>query len=109
MLRRILKRSSTIVYNKIRFYSLEAYQDHLLDQSLQQKILKVAVIGTPNSGKSTFINYLMDRKVNYKRIIVNSLSDQLLFCRSVQLLVKCTPLEQDRKQFLHTKIVKLSF
>lgn len=27
------------------------------------RLLKVAIIGTPNAGKSTFINNLMDRKV----------------------------------------------
>lgn len=30
---------------------------------IETKLLKVAVIGVPNSGKSTFINHLMDRKV----------------------------------------------
>lgn len=34
----------------------------------QQKLLKLAVIGLPNAGKSTFINGLMDRKVN---ILIN--------------------------------------
>ncbi|KAF2879015.1 hypothetical protein ILUMI_27156 [Ignelater luminosus] len=33
------------------------------EYDISQKLLKVAVIGMPNAGKSTFINYLMDRKV----------------------------------------------
>ncbi|KAK5640946.1 hypothetical protein RI129_009493 [Pyrocoelia pectoralis] len=33
------------------------------DADETQSVLKVAVIGMPNAGKSTFINYLMDRKV----------------------------------------------
>lgn len=33
------------------------------ETNFQQRLLKVAVIGMPNAGKSTFINYLMDRKV----------------------------------------------
>lgn len=32
-------------------------------EECKTKLLRVAVIGTPNAGKSTFINYLMDRKV----------------------------------------------
>lgn len=33
------------------------------EYNISQKLLKVAIIGMPNAGKSTFINYLMDRKV----------------------------------------------
>lgn len=35
----------------------------LPDSEQRQKILKLAVVGVPNAGKSTFINNLMDRKV----------------------------------------------
>ncbi|KAG5890727.1 hypothetical protein JTB14_026033 [Gonioctena quinquepunctata] len=42
--------------------------DHMMkqpdpDYNSETKLLKVAVIGMPNAGKSTFINNLMDRKV----------------------------------------------
>lgn len=36
------------------------------DTNSSQKLLRVAVIGMPNAGKSTFINHLMDRKVCMK-------------------------------------------
>lgn len=32
-----------------------------------ERLLKVAIIGKPNAGKSTFINHLMDRKVEIRR------------------------------------------
>lgn len=32
-------------------------------QDYATRLLRVAIIGTPNAGKSTFINNLMDRKV----------------------------------------------
>ncbi|RZC32905.1 GTPase Era, mitochondrial [Asbolus verrucosus] len=37
--------------------------DLLPNDDISTKLLKVAVIGMPNAGKSTFINNLMDRKV----------------------------------------------
>lgn len=33
--------------------------------SCETRILKVAIIGLPNAGKSTLINNLMDRRVKY--------------------------------------------
>ncbi|KAB0793868.1 hypothetical protein PPYR_13488 [Photinus pyralis] len=39
-----------------------AYKEHENSHE-SQSLVKVAVIGMPNAGKSTFINYLMDRKV----------------------------------------------
>lgn len=34
------------------------------DSKKSEKIIKVAVIGVPNSGKSSFINHFVNRKVN---------------------------------------------
>lgn len=39
----------------------ECQNQHETEQ--QQKLLKLAVVGVPNAGKSTFINNLMERKV----------------------------------------------
>ncbi|GJQ73378.1 hypothetical protein Trydic_g13744 [Trypoxylus dichotomus] len=49
------KCSADLKYNERAFLSPNT--------DFQQRLLKVAVIGMPNAGKSTFINYLMDRKV----------------------------------------------
>lgn len=34
------------------------------DAELNEKLLRVAIVGSPNAGKSTLINALMDRKVS---------------------------------------------
>lgn len=53
----------------IRFIGVKAEREEhneniSQENQSQQKLLKLAVIGLPNAGKSTFINNLMDRKVN---------------------------------------------
>ncbi|KAJ3644549.1 hypothetical protein Zmor_022274 [Zophobas morio] len=44
-------------------FSTNARREVLPDEDVTTRLLKVAVIGVPNVGKSTFINNLMDRKV----------------------------------------------
>lgn len=36
-----------------------------------EKLVKVAIIGVPNVGKSTFINHLIDHRVSIKKIQKN--------------------------------------
>lgn len=36
-----------------------------IEPSTKQKLLRVAVIGAPNAGKSSFINSVSNRKVNF--------------------------------------------
>ncbi|CAH0564185.1 unnamed protein product [Brassicogethes aeneus] len=57
----------TINIKQIRLYSLEITENvantFKPPEICDTKLLKVAIIGCPNAGKSTFINNLMDRKV----------------------------------------------
>lgn len=43
----------------------QAEHDVIPVNQSQEKLVKLAVIGLPNAGKSTFINNLMDRKVSF--------------------------------------------
>lgn len=75
MLRRILQRSQQVTCYHIKCYSsLNLDVDNangIVHASAQERILKVAVIGTPNAGKSTCINQLMDRKVCTKTDLIS--------------------------------------
>ncbi|KAJ8922984.1 hypothetical protein NQ315_001532 [Exocentrus adspersus] len=50
------------VYKRACSSAADPLQDHC-EPHYDTRILKVAIIGTPNAGKSTFINNIMDRKV----------------------------------------------
>ena len=71
--------------NKLRVFSLflffldEQYNKYLMepDQPLNSKILRLAIIGIPNSGKSTLINQLMNWKVSIF-LLLNSFPNILL-------------------------------
>lgn len=72
----LIKTFRTLLINRnlrlasnLRFVSAEAQESEhaelaVPENTSEQKLLKLAVIGLPNAGKSTFINNLMDRKVN---------------------------------------------
>lgn len=75
------------------------------DKNFQQKLLKVAVIGTPNSGKSTFINYLMDRKVNSAELSYRIIAKLTTF-RYAQLLQKYTQLDKRHERYSQKTIPK---
>lgn len=62
----LLRRSNKVISINIRKCSVDVkYKEKTCvpDTDFVQRLLKVAVIGMPNVGKSTFINFLMDRKV----------------------------------------------
>ncbi|KAL3272428.1 hypothetical protein HHI36_013910 [Cryptolaemus montrouzieri] len=47
-----------------RFLNKVSQEEHAIEEELcKSRLLKVAIIGMPNAGKSTIINSLMDRKV----------------------------------------------
>ncbi|KAJ8975953.1 hypothetical protein NQ317_011921 [Molorchus minor] len=60
----IWSRNSTLVYHVRLCTSASNSQTSVIpDCNFETKLLKVAIIGMPNAGKSTFINGIMDRKV----------------------------------------------
>lgn len=71
------------------------------DSNAARKLIKVAVIGVPNAGKSSFINQIMDRRVSvnnlYKRI-TRELTCPIRF-RFAQHRERSTPHELSRKRF----------
>lgn len=67
--RRILKQPRAFVIQcKNNSISNESVQDTEPQEILNTKLLRVAIIGMPNSGKSTLINSLMDRKVRFREL-----------------------------------------
>lgn len=56
----LFKRTHSI-YNDVD----SSYENNDSDHIKQQRLLKVAIIGIPNAGKSSLINSLMDRYVRY--------------------------------------------
>ncbi|CRL08391.1 CLUMA_CG021264, isoform A [Clunio marinus] len=74
----------------------------------QEKIVKVSVIGMPNSGKSTFINAIMEQRVcatsdkvhtttNYAQAITNRKNSQIVVFDTPGLVTK-----KEMKQYKHT-------
>lgn len=63
--RRLFISKNSLSPRNIRLLTTQTQDDVVANDESepQQKLLKLAVIGLPNSGKSTLINNLMDRKV----------------------------------------------
>lgn len=59
----INRKFSIFALIKPGFYSTHA--SNKLKEHVQEKVVKVAVIGLPNSGKSTLINAIMEKRVNF--------------------------------------------
>lgn len=51
------------IFLQSRFYS-SSKASRKIAEDVQEKLVKVAVIGLPNTGKSTLINAIMDQRVN---------------------------------------------
>lgn len=49
------------------------------DQPAEPKVLRIAIIGAPNAGKSTLSNQLLGRKVELPRMAEFGLFNQLYF------------------------------
>lgn len=69
-LRNILNKSNARLLFSLRLFNTRVEEaqhecEVIPENETNQKLLKLAVIGLPNAGKSTFINNLMDRKVFY--------------------------------------------
>lgn len=58
--------NKTFIISVVRCASVQEIQQecqHVHETEQRQKLLKLAVVGVPNAGKSTFINNIMDRKI----------------------------------------------
>lgn len=57
--------STVCNYNYILYSHIHSIQNIVNDEEdeLAKRLLRVTIIGLPNTGKSTLINNLMDRKV----------------------------------------------
>lgn len=78
------------------------------DETGVQKLIRVAIVGVPNVGKSTLINELVDHRVSKTIFVLKLITKQLLF-RFVQYPVRFTLLETFHVRFATTKILKLYF
>lgn len=77
------------------------------DNKCETNILKVAIIGLPNAGKSTFINNLMDRRVNIYTFLQQRYKLMHFILRYVHHHKKCIQLETKRLLYLLKAIPKL--
>lgn len=71
-----LRSNNVIIYNCCGLRTARASRittdfQVLPKEEVETKILKLAVIGVPNAGKSTFINNLMGRKVSFLQVLLD--------------------------------------
>lgn len=72
----LIKVAKRLIYAQVRKCSVNCESVSNIDfyspsSNCETRILKVAIIGLPNAGKSTLINNLIDRKVlNFLNIYV---------------------------------------
>lgn len=63
----MLNLSKNIFLNEVfRVRLFSTHPSNKIQEHLQEKLVRVAVIGLPNAGKSTLINTVLDRKVRRK-------------------------------------------
>lgn len=65
-LNQVFLNNKPLILSVVRCASVQEVQQesqNIHEPEHRQKLLKLAVVGVPNAGKSTFINNLMDRKV----------------------------------------------
>ncbi|CAG9863947.1 unnamed protein product [Phyllotreta striolata] len=106
----LFSKTQTIVFNCRKLSS--SLSEHaanstefLSEPSSNQKLLKVAIIGLPNAGKSTFINKLMDRKVfaTSQRVHTTRVKAKAIFSsEDTQIIFVDTPglvNEREQKKF----------
>lgn len=70
------------------------------ESSKQEKLIKVAVVGVPNAGKSTFINNLINHRVSemHKINVVKCNVKFNVWFRYVPHPAKCIPLAVSRRR-----------
>lgn len=61
----MLKVNLNSIYLQLRLYSRASRK---VSQRAQERVVKVAIIGLPNSGKSTLINSILNQRVSKKNI-----------------------------------------
>lgn len=88
----IPNRVPTVVLNSCKYSSNpECFQDdnngdrHIIEQN-RQRLLKVAIVGVPNAGKSSLINSIVQRNVGTNDCYMKNINIQILFVKFVYFI-----------------------